>query len=42
MGTPKTNYWPNIKNLPDFKSTFPKWEKQPLKNSLPHISAKGI
>jgi serine/threonine protein kinase len=25
LGTPRSNYWPNLKNLPDFKGSFPKW-----------------
>lgn len=30
LGTPMTNYWPNLPNLPDFKTSFPKWQKQSL------------
>lgn len=30
MGTPTSNYWPNLANLPDYKTSFPKWSKQSL------------
>lgn len=30
MGTPTSNYWQNLSNLPDFKATFPKWKKRAL------------
>ena len=42
MGTPTTNYWPNLPNLPDFKYSFPKWTKQPLSQFVPDISADGL
>jgi serine/threonine protein kinase len=31
-----------LKNLPDFKGSFPKWEKPSLKNFVPNLSDKGI
>ena len=42
MGTPKSNIWPNLKNLPDFKFSFPKWEKQDLSKQLTTMSPAGI
>lgn len=30
MGTPSLGYWEEIKELTDFKKTFPKWNKQSL------------
>jgi cyclin-dependent kinase 2 len=32
FGTPDETEWKNIQHLPDYKASFPKWEKQ----SLPH------
>lgn len=28
FGTPDDTVWPNINQLPDFKESFPKWERQ--------------
>lgn len=38
MGTPTNQSWPGISTLPDYKPTFPKWQKKSLKNILPSIS----
>ncbi len=35
MGTPSTSAWPHIKNLPDFKPSFPKFKKKNLQQLLP-------
>lgn len=32
FGTPDETVWKNINQLPDYKDTFPKWEKQQLPN----------
>merc|ERR1719487_2382583 len=29
LGTPSEQEWPGLKDLPDFKATFPKWPKKP-------------
>ncbi|WAR05302.1 CDK2-like protein [Mya arenaria] len=29
FGTPDETIWPNVTQLPDFKSSFPKWPQQP-------------
>lgn len=42
MGTPTNQSWPGISTLPDYKPTFPKWQKKSLKNILPSISQSGI
>lgn len=42
LGTPSTNVWPHLVNLPDFKASFPKWKRKDLKMVLPMISEKGI
>jgi len=35
LGTPTEASWPGVSSLPDFKSVFPRWEKQPLRKVLP-------
>ena len=30
LGTPTLEYWPKLKELPDYKLTFPKWTKKSL------------
>ena len=42
MGTPSVNYWSNLVNLPDYKSSFPKWSKQSLEKYIPDISVTGL
>lgn len=42
MGTPSANYWSNLPNLPDFKFSFPKWNKQPLEKFILDISPLGL
>jgi len=34
FGTPDDNVWKNINELPDYKDSFPKWEKQALPNRM--------
>ena len=36
-GTPNTNTWPGIKDLPDFKPTFPKFRPVNPESSLPNF-----
>ena len=42
MGTPPASYWTNSADLPDFKTSFPKWKKQPLQKFIPNISEQGL
>eukprot|EP00882_Tetradesmus_deserticola_P007682 GHRQ01008090.1.p2 GENE.GHRQ01008090.1~~GHRQ01008090.1.p2 ORF type:complete len:191 (-),score=31.20 GHRQ01008090.1:1327-1899(-) len=30
LGTPDESVWPGVRNLPDYKDTFPRWWPQPL------------
>lgn len=30
MGTPDEHCWPGVRELPDWKETFPKWRPRPL------------
>ena len=34
FGTPDESVWRNIHQLPDFKDSFPKWDRQPLPNRI--------
>ncbi|XP_063423120.1 cyclin-dependent kinase 2-like [Mytilus trossulus] len=38
LGTPDETVWPGVSQLPDFKSTFPKWPQQAISCTVPHIS----
>lgn len=42
LGTPDETVWPNVTQLPDFKSSFPKWPQQSVANVLPHLCPEGI
>ncbi|XP_052805726.1 cyclin-dependent kinase 2-like [Mya arenaria] len=41
LGTPDETIWPNVTQLPDFKSSFPKWPQQPVSSILPHLCPDG-
>ena len=41
LGTPDETVWPNVTQLPDFKSSFPKWPHQSISNVLPHLGPEG-
>ena len=42
MGTPSAEYWTNVADLPDFKTSFPRWKKQSLQKFAPGISDEGL
>lgn len=42
MGTPNAKYWPNLPNLPDFKNTFPRWNKVDLTKVVPGLSPSAL
>ena len=42
MGTPSSQTWAGLANLPDYKPTYPKWQKKSLSTMLPSISETGI
>ncbi len=42
MGTPTDEIWPDITYLPDFKPTFPKWQKKDLRTIVPTLDEDGI
>ena len=37
LGTPDDRVWPGISQLPDYKSTFPRWERAPLSGAVPGL-----
>ena len=41
-GTPDETVWPGISQLPDYKSTFPKWPTQSISNNVPHLTEDGL
>ncbi|ODV91635.1 hypothetical protein CANCADRAFT_73709 [Tortispora caseinolytica NRRL Y-17796] len=38
LGTPDEEIWPGVTSLPDYKSTFPKWNPRPLPEQLPDLA----
>lgn len=42
MGTPTVESWSNLPNLPDYKFSFPKWQKQSLCKIIPGISPSAL
>lgn len=42
LGTPDETIWPGVTSLPDFKSKFPRWPRQPLSKVIPELPLDGI
>jgi hypothetical protein len=42
LGTPNEESWPGVKQLPDYKPTFPQWSGQDLAEQVPYLDAAGI
>ncbi|KAK3753284.1 hypothetical protein QZH41_015231 [Actinostola sp. cb2023] len=42
LGTPDDNIWPGVSEMPDYKTSFPKWPVQPLKNVIPSLQNSAI
>jgi len=42
LGTPDEASWPGIKQLPDYKPTFPHWSAQDLTEQVPTLDDAGI
>lgn len=42
LGTPNEEIWPDVKYLPDFKPSFPQWQKKNLKDVVPGLDDDGI
>lgn len=41
LGTPDERLWPGVAELPDYKSSFPKWPVQNLLQVIPALSQPG-
>lgn len=41
LGTPNEDTWPGVSCYRDYKSTFPKWEKQSIKKFVPDLDDLG-
>ena len=41
LGTPDENLWPGVSDLPDYKSSFPKWPVQNLLQVIPSLGQPG-
>jgi cyclin-dependent kinase len=42
LGTPDENVWPGVSSLPDFKTTFPRWERKSLSDLVPGLCEDGL
>jgi len=42
LGTPNEDNWPGIRQLPDYKPTFPQWAAQDLTLQVPHLDEEGL
>lgn len=42
LGTPDENVWPGVRNLPDWKETFPKWRSVSFKEICPDLDPLGL
>lgn len=42
LGTPDESVWPGVSQLPDFKSSFPKWPQQSISSIVPHLTGEGL
>ena len=42
LGTPDEDSWPGVSKLPDYKSTFPKWQQLDLEKAVPALSEDGV
>ncbi|EXJ95241.1 CMGC/CDK/CDC2 protein kinase [Capronia coronata CBS 617.96] len=42
LGTPDEAIWPGVTSFPDFKTTFPKWRREPLSKIVPSLEPAGL
>ncbi|OSD02282.1 Pkinase-domain-containing protein [Trametes coccinea BRFM310] len=42
LGTPNTEIWPGVQDLPDYKPSFPHWSPQDLQDHVPILDPDGI
>ncbi|XP_054989780.1 cyclin-dependent kinase 3 isoform X2 [Sorex araneus] len=41
LGTPSEAVWPGVTQLPDYKSSFPKWARKGLDEAVPSLEPEG-
>ncbi|KAF1980737.1 Pkinase-domain-containing protein [Aulographum hederae CBS 113979] len=42
LGTPSEEEWPGVTSFPDFKSSFPKWNRGDLSTLVPTLNDEGL
>lgn len=42
LGTPDENTWPGVTSFPDFKTSFPKWRREPTHKFVPSLEPEGL
>ncbi|KAK7696494.1 Cyclin-dependent kinase catalytic subunit [Cerrena zonata] len=42
LGTPNEDTWPGVRQLPDYKPTFPQWAAQELAHQVPGLDDDGL
>ncbi|KAJ9496146.1 Cyclin-dependent kinase catalytic subunit [Exophiala xenobiotica] len=42
LGTPDENTWPGVTSFPDFKTSFPKWRREPTSKMVPSLEPAGL
>jgi len=42
LGTPNEEVWPGVRELPDYKPTFPQWSRQDVSRIVPMLDDAGL
>lgn len=42
LGTPNEETWPGVRQLPDYKPTFPQWVAQDVAHQVPTLDVNGL
>ena len=42
LGTPDERSWPGVSKLPDYKSSFPKWQAKSLGHLVTRLDHDGV
>ena len=42
LGTPNEEVWPGVRQLPDYKPSFPQWSAQDLGRHVPSLNDDGL
>jgi cyclin-dependent kinase len=42
LGTPTEADWPGVTSFPDFKPSFPKWQRQDIANTVTSLDDLGL